>query len=755
MADLTRASINTMSRPPMGGGGGFGGGQPSGFGGGAAGAAGMTPKEIIAIFRRHIFMIICFTVLGVIVGGAGWFLCLTYIPQYTALGLVEVASPERKDPTKIETSMSNKDILYQNRVSMAALMTQDSLFSDLLQRDTIKRTEWYQKLPNKQVDGIKELKKNFRASPQRESQYITVSMKTPSAGEATTIVSEMIDLFLKTQTNINQDEIRGKLANLKSQEDILKRDLRSANTALDELRANSGFTGLDNQDEFEHSLNQKEQQIVLDLDRIESEITDADEQIKTYQQRLESVGIDPVTQSQTEQDPIVLNLKQQEASLKALLEEKQANLGENHRVIKEIRERINQTVQQRIERYNEIAKVNRESLLTSATDQKRQLEAVQQSLFEKQKDSTEQLKRLDQARAQYQILKTTRDQYKDRLEQMTTQIEKFQTLIDDPETPRVRSAGRVRPPLEPSFPKWQIFFPGGFVLGFMLGAGLAFLVEFLNTKLRTPKDIAQNIRLPLLGMICHSNEDKDVKKISSTARALIEAPYSITSEFYRQIRTNLKKSVSGTDNKVILITSTSGGEGRTSIASNLSAAFIAEGKSVVFVDANFRRPASLSVFPKSGSDVPAGTQQVSGLSNYLMGKCQISDIIRHCSKTNIDIIDCGPLPLNPSELLESQRMTELLQQLSARFDYVVIDGPPMLVADAKVLALKADGTIIVFNALKTNRGAAQRTVRELKEINANILGCTLVAVRSLKGGYFEEMFRSYRDYQKTQLAGAV
>jgi non-specific protein-tyrosine kinase len=100
-------------------------------------------------------------------------------------------------------------------------------------------------------------------------------------------------------------------------------------------------------------------------------------------------------------------------------------------------------------------------------------------------------------------------------------------------------------------------------------------------------------------------------------------------------------------------------------------------------------------------------------------------------------------------------MTELLQQLSARFDYVVIDGPPMLVADAKVLALKADGTIVVFNAVKTNRGAAQRTVRELKEINANILGCTLVAVRSLKGGYFEEMFRSYRDYQKTQLAGAV
>jgi len=100
-------------------------------------------------------------------------------------------------------------------------------------------------------------------------------------------------------------------------------------------------------------------------------------------------------------------------------------------------------------------------------------------------------------------------------------------------------------------------------------------------------------------------------------------------------------------------------------------------------------------------------------------------------------------------------MDEMLRQLSSRFDYVVIDGPPLLVADSKILAIKADGCVLVINALKTRKGAALRAIRELREIHADIFGCALVGVRSMKGGYFDEMFRSYRDYQKVQIAGTT
>ena len=98
---------------------------------------------------------------------------------------------------------------------------------------------------------------------------------------------------------------------------------------------------------------------------------------------------------------------------------------------------------------------------------------------------------------------------------------------------------------------------------------------------------------------------------------------------------------------------------------------------------------------------------------------------------------------------------ELLKQEREKYDYVVIDSPALLVSDAKVLAKLADGTVLVFNAAVTRRGAAQRAIRELREVNAVIVGCVLFAVQTLKGGYFQEQFKSYREYQKLQLAHSI
>ena len=101
-------------------------------------------------------------------------------------------------------------------------------------------------------------------------------------------------------------------------------------------------------------------------------------------------------------------------------------------------------------------------------------------------------------------------------------------------------------------------------------------------------------------------------------------------------------------------------------------------------------------------------------------------------------------------------MEQLLKHQRKSYDYVIVDGPPVLVvSDAKMLARLVDGTILVFNAGSTGRGAAQRTIREMKEVDAAIIGCVLFAVRAMKGGYFHEQFRSYLEYQKLQLAHSI
>ena len=200
--------------------------------------------------------------------------------------------------------------------------------------------------------------------------------------------------------------------------------------------------------------------------------------------------------------------------------------------------------------------------------------------------------------------------------------------------------------------------------------------------------------------------------------------------------------------KTLLVTSPAVGCGKTSVSVNMAMTFVAEGKRVLFIDTNFRRPTSSVLFGRAETAAASQEHPDFGLSNYLMGQCEYNNVIRPSDIEGLDVIDSGPMLSTPSEQLASIRMTDLLTKGKDQYDYVVIDGPPMLVSDAKAMAAMADGTIVVFNATMTRRGEAQRTLRELNRVNANVIGTVLVGTKSIKGGYFNEMYKSYQQYQE-------
>ncbi len=379
---------------------------------------------------------------------------------------------------------------------------------------------------------------------------------------------------------------------------------------------------------------------------------------------------------------------------------------------------------------------NAQDLLVTLEGQLDQLEKMRDAAA-KQKDE------LDLARVQYEQRVKIRDERKTMLDTIKAQVEKLKIIHDDPETPTVQVMGLAPEPLEASFPKWQIFFPGGTFLGLLLGIGLAFLIEMLNDLVRTPKDIAMHLRIPLLGIIPDTEEDEQVEDIEP-AFVVRQAPNSILSESYRRTRTNLKLSESGGKAKTILITSGGAKDGKTTVAVNLATTLVAEGKKILLIDTNLRRPALNAIF----AGELATTQTSAGLSNLLAGQCDLQQAIRPSGMEGLTIIESGPMPTNPAETLGSEAMQRLIVQLRDSYDCVVIDGPPVLLAsEAKLLAKYVDGTILVFNAAATRRGAGVRTIGELKQVNATILGCVLLGVKTLKGGYFQEMFRSYQEYQ--------
>ncbi len=719
--------------------------------------AALTPKEIIGMLRRHVWLIIGLTIFGACCGSAGWFLLKRYAPKYRAMTFIRVLPPIVKDPTVVQAPMVAKDIQYGYRLSMAALLKSQNVLQELLTRDEVKQTEWFQSFGDIQADRIRKavrnLKKRLGASPQRDGDSIIVSMTCRSKEESALIVNEMVQLFLSMQGGKKREEVTAKLTRLETQRLRIQSDLRDAEAALDDVRRRYGFSDLE-----EHAFQPIIERKLADLEMQQNELVMDIGQTQATIERLEEQATGPVqvqVERQVERDPVMTMLAQQLALRESALASSLSKFGENHRVVRQIREFINAIEEERAIRKATIAEQTRQSNLRNAQDMLITMERKLEELERMREEAAAKKRDLDLARAQYQQRVAIRDERRVMLDSIKQQAEKLKIIHDDPETPKVQFVARAPEPLEMSFPRWRVFLPGGTMLGLMLGVGIAFLIEVLNDLVRTPRDIARYLHIPLLCMIPDAAEDDEVEDVD-LALVVRQAPYSIISESYRRFRTNLRLSASAESTKALLVTSGVAADGKTSVAVNFATTLVADNKKVLIIDANFRRPNLHNIFPGRQAQNRTGEQMGLGLSNSLLGQCDYAAVVRPSGIQGLDIIESGPMPANPAELLGGARMEQLIKQQRQNYDYVIVDGPPVLLAsETKVLAKCVDGTILVFNAAATRRGAALRTIRELRSVNTEIIGCVLLGVKTLKGGYFREQFRSYREYQKLQLARPI
>jgi capsular exopolysaccharide synthesis family protein len=219
--------------------------------------------------------------------------------------------------------------------------------------------------------------------------------------------------------------------------------------------------------------------------------------------------------------------------------------------------------------------------------------------------------------------------------------------------------------------------------------------------------------------------------------ASLTVPNSLISESFRQIRTNVMFSGPSESRKVLLVTSPSPDDGRSTVAVNLAATMTAGGRKVLLVDANFRQPAVGTLF----GNCPDG-----GLSSALVGEGKWEELIAEV-EPGLWVMGAGPLPPNPAELLDSEQMRQLLTEMSGQFDQVIIDGPPsIVVSDANILAGQSDGVILVVRAGDNTYGLVQRCRDNLERIGAHILGAVLNGVRVSAGGYLRRNYTTFYDY---------
>lgn len=235
------------------------------------------------------------------------------------------------------------------------------------------------------------------------------------------------------------------------------------------------------------------------------------------------------------------------------------------------------------------------------------------------------------------------------------------------------------------------------MLGFFLPLGFIIIKDFLNTKILDKKEIAEKVPFPLVGIIPH---EKLVTNHGGTDLVVFENPRSHLVEAFRTLRTNLQFIVPGEQSKVLVVTSTTSYEGKSFTAINLACVFALSGKKTVLVVADLRKPK----MPKELKLI-----KEPGLSNYLIGKASLKEILqRPVEDEPLWVIASGPNPPNPTELLENERMTQLLDELRKEFNYIIVDTPPVgLIPDAMALMKIADTSLYIIRQRLTDRSALE------------------------------------------------
>jgi capsular exopolysaccharide synthesis family protein len=277
----------------------------------------------------------------------------------------------------------------------------------------------------------------------------------------------------------------------------------------------------------------------------------------------------------------------------------------------------------------------------------------------------------------------------------------------------------------------------GLAIGLILGLGLAFLIDYLDNRIRGKEDLERvSGNLPVMGLIPTQSGWDDVHDAYAIS---LEDPESAGAEAYRTLRTSIQFLSLDRSLRTLQVSSPATSEGKTTTLVNLAIALARAGQRVIVVDCDLRRPRVHQFFNLEPSP---------GFTSVLLGEAPLSVALRPGGDVEgLLVLTAGPIPPNPSELLSGRRTSELLEALATKCDFVLIDSPPILpVSDGSVIGARVDATLMVVNDNKTHRKQLTRSLELLNQVEATVIGTVLNRVGKGTIDYGYGYSYGYRPY---------
>ena len=568
--------------------------------------------------------------------------------------------------------------------------------------------------------------------PVKRSRLVNIAINSPNPVLATQIANAHADAYIQQgfKLRIQASEEARKFLESKLAE--LRDRVEKSEKSLNEFRRDKGII----------SLEDKENIVVDRLADLNRRLTEAE---------AERIGLEAqarlIKSRQYDSLPAVIanGLIQSLRGQIVLLEAEHAKLSEQYlpgyprlaqvkAQLKESRARLGQQIKNVVEGIN--------SAYQAAAGKERELKAQ----MDKQKSATFALK---DASVEYSILAREATTNKSLYDSVLERFKQINIMAGIPPA-NVSILDRAEVPRQPSKPNKRLNLMLGALLGLMGGLGLALLLEHLDNTLRTPEEVERYLRLPNLVVVpdflslpkTRKNRQLRISRPESSLHSKLcvpskkpvasGLPLSMLTEAYRKLRTSIFLSRPAQPPKTILFTSGTNGEGKTMTVANTAIMLAQMELQILVIDADLRRPSCHKALRVRGGR---------GLTDFLAGQEELNNVIKPTTISNLFVLNCGSTPPNPTELVGSKRMSETLAALKDRYDFILIDSPPVIpVSDAVILSTMVDGVVLVVRGDETKKHIVKAAVSQLGNGHGKILGVVLNRVDIRRA--------EYRDYYK-------
>jgi polysaccharide biosynthesis transport protein len=672
-------------------------------------------------------------------------------PVYRATARVEVEAdvPTLQDINELDQTVPIDDAYLQTQ---ADILKSDNLAWQTIQQFHLEKSgEFHRAAPLSEEASLRAargvrsqlltaFKSHLDVGQEKGSRVIEVSFESTDPALAANISNALVHHYLEYNFLAKYDATRQVTGWMEQQLDELKAKVEKSQQALVDYEKENSIT----------DLSDRENLIQARLADLSKDFTAAATERATKEALYNAVKKNPSAAGLLTKDDLLGHLQGQDADLKTNYVSAMAQYGPNFYKVVQIRKQIDelealmQQEQGREEAQVEAdykAAAQRERILAGAVSQQRK-----------------EVQKLNELLIPYNILKNEYETNQQLYQSLLKRL-KNATISAGLRATNIHVLDEAVVPASPIRPKKVLDITLGLLVGLILGTTLAFVQDALDTSVRNAEDLAGTLGVPVLGVIPRANTLPGVSKWLARREAgtpaavewtVVKQPSSALAEAYRALRTSILLSSAPRPPQILLVTSAQPNEGKSSICLNLAFSLAQLNKRVLLIDTDLRQRRLEKVLNLS---------QDKGLIDFLTGHANLEEILLPVEGVpNLWVLPAGPRPPAPADLLSSPTMEQVLSDLRQRFEFLVLDSPPLLiVTDATVLSKFVDGIILVTESELTARNAISRAQQILENAGARILGTVmnkLDAKRDGYDGYYYYYHRYYRDEPAATPAGS-